>query len=54
MVVGRTGTGMSVWYVARTDVVGLRRLERKLGSCEGAAAASGRRVSNIMSVSGLD
>ena len=30
-------------------MVGLRRLERKLGSCEGLVAASGRRVSNIKS-----
>jgi hypothetical protein len=33
--------------------VGLRRLERKLGSCEGAIAASGRSVSNINSASEL-
>lgn len=53
MVVSGIGTGMSVWYMARTDVVGLRRLEKKLGSCEGAVAVSGRRVSNTRSVSEL-
>lgn len=48
---GDTGTGMSVLYVASTDAVGLRRLERKFGNCEGAVAVSGRRVSNISSAS---
>jgi hypothetical protein len=42
---------MSVWYVASTEVVGPRRLARKVERCGAEVVASGWRASITMSVS---